>query len=150
MGSRTRRRAHRQREMEGEPVITRRQAWTVAVLTAALLMLIFAKLRVPQPRPDEPRLGQDASLRLIGGPQPENCLVERGSNRVIGPVYAVLGRDERPVMYRVKPYVRSRSRPVSLGFPYDVAIESVRVVPCARLGAKPYYDADLQKQRAGA
>jgi hypothetical protein len=153
VGSRTGRRARRQRETEGEPFITRRQAWVAAALTAALLMLIFTKLRVPQPRPDEPRLAQDASLRLIGGgAQPENCLVERGSNRAIGPVYAVLGRDGRPVMYRVTPYVRGRARhpPLSVGFPQDVVIESVRVVPCARLGARRYYDADLRKRGAGA
>lgn len=143
MGSRTRRRGQRLREIEGrgEPFLSRRDVIAVAAVSAALFLMMFLLLR-PTPRPGEGRLAQDPSLRLVGGPQPENCLVERDTRKVIGPIYAVLARDGRPVMYRVRPIRRGTGPkdPPSLGFPYDVQIAAVRVVPCVEVWMRTHHE----------
>lgn len=142
VGYRTRRRGQREIEGGGEPFLSRRDRIAVATVAAGMFLMMFLIMSGPAQRQAAGRLAQDPSLRLIGGPQPENCLVERDTRKVIGPIYAVLARDGHAVMYRVRPMRRGTGpkNPPSLGFPYDVPIASVRVVPCVRVGMRTHYE----------
>jgi hypothetical protein len=114
--------------------------WRAALVGSAVLVLAFGAWYVHR-QAGAPRLNEDPSIAMIGGPQPGACAVAAADSAVLGEIRGVLGRDGEPLMYRVQGFrrVRGRGRTPAVDFPRDVWIRDVRVVPCAATRGRAVY-----------
>lgn len=102
----------------------------VFVFSILMLLLVWFIVRINNlPGIQKFHLGSNSNVVLISGPMYGRCAVERDSGRVLGRIVGVLGRDGRPLFYRVQRSLSMHHAP-GASFPFDVRISSVRVVRC--------------------
>jgi hypothetical protein len=107
--------------------------WWGSVVLALLILFLAVVVVAGTRRPPRHTLNQDPTVRLMEPVHPGNCAVERRTGKAVGTIVGVLGRDGKPLLYRIQDFTGDR-RGRSAAFPFDMPIAEVSVVRCAQVG----------------